>query len=732
MYSVSPKVTAVRVSVRRTWAWAACLLGVLATALIIVAPAPAQYTTAAPQQLTGGLETVTLGGLAVARDGTGGLVYTATSGGISHVYLARLLGGAFQSPVQLDTGALTSASQPVISADNGGQLLVAFISGGNLYAADALSANQGLSSPTQLAAGASDPAIAMNLYGVGYLAYADSTPSGDDLDVQYFDGSGWSPASPEAMNANAGDVAGTGSDAPSVVAASDGVGIVAWGEGGHVYSRRVDGTRTSVQVEQDDVSSYNGQSEVAATAPDIASGGDSSYPDIVFSETFRNGGGTQTRAMLTRLVAEQTQTATPIDAVTSSAQNGIQPQVAMSEFGRGLITAVNGNVTTTTPAPITVTSPISPTATTQTSTTTTTATQTSTTTGPVTSTTTTTTTPSTPSTTTTAATASTTTPTTPSPTATVATTPTPGTAAPFGIAVTALANNGAAGNAASADPTPDASDPDAVPATFGTTITALAWDQDSGNGLSQVELALAPDGVTLGAPVVLSSVVGGTIQPGDGLALAGDGRGDGVAAWVQGAAGSLAIDTAQLYTPESRSSLTPATVYANVNQPTLAWKPAFEYWGQVTYSVSLNGNQVAQTTNASQQLGALTDGTYSWGLSAANVVGNVVTSGPGTLVVDTFAPRLRLRLTGAPRVAAIQQLSLADVDPPNPTEAGARASGVKSVTVNWGDGTKPTTTAKLAHQTHIYARPGVYTLSATVSDRTQNTTTLTRTVRVLP
>ncbi len=353
MSSVSPKPTAARGSARRTALAAALITTVMAWAAAV--PAHAQFTTAAPQSLAGGLAQVTLGGLAVARDGSGGLVYTATTGGVSHVYLARLLGGVFQSPVQLDTGALASATQPVITADNGGQLLVAFISGGNLYAADTLSANQAVSSPTELASGASNPAISMNLSGDGYLAYADTSATGDDVDVQYFDGSTWSPASPEAMNNTAGDVAGTGSGAPSVVAATDGVGIVAWGEGGHIYSRRVWGNQTSVEVEQDDVSSYNGLSELSATSPDISSGGDSTYPDIVFTETFQSGSGTQTRAMLTRLIAENTEPARAIDGVSSAAQNGLQPQVAMSEFGRGLITADSGEVTTTAPTPTTTT-----------------------------------------------------------------------------------------------------------------------------------------------------------------------------------------------------------------------------------------------------------------------------------------------------------------------------------------------------------------------------------------
>jgi hypothetical protein len=685
----------------------------------VTSTAQAQITAGAPQTVAGGLSQVTLGGLAVARDGTGGLVYTAGSAGVSHVYFSRLLNGVFASPVQLDTGALSQASQPVITADNGGQLLVAFISGGNLYAADTLSASQPLSAPTELAAQASNPAISMNLYGIGYLAFTAASPSGDDVDVQYFNGSTWAAAAPEAMNSTPGDVAGTGSGAPSVVAASDGVGIVAWGEGAHVYSRRLLGTGTSIEVEQDDISSYNGLPELSATDPQVSSGGDSTYPDIVFTETFQNGSATQTRAMLTRLNAEQTRPAIPIDGIATAGLNGLSPQVAMSEFGRGLITAVTGSAAPPV-SPDTVTTPTATTTTTTTTATSPSSTATTTTsTGTATST-------STGTTTTTTSTQTAT-------TATVATTATPGTAAPYGIAATSLANNGAPGMPTEVDPTPGASDPDAIPAVFGSTISALAWNQDGGNGFSQILLSYAADGVNLQAPIALSALVNGAIQPADGLLLAGDSRGDGVAAWVQGTSPSLSIYTAQLYTPESRPLLDPNKVYANVSQPTLNWTASAEDWGPVNYSVSLNGNVVAQTTATSQQLtGGVTDGTYSWGLSAANTVGNVVASAVGSLVVDTFAPRLRLRLTGLPRVKAAQHLALAYTDPANPSETGAAASGVKSITVNWGDGSKPTTSTRLLAQNHVYAKAGLYQLTASVTDRTSNTTALTRLVRVLP
>jgi PKD repeat protein len=689
--------------------------------------AQASITAAAPQPLVTGLTGVKLTSFDVARDGTGGLAYTATSAGVTHAYFSRLLNGVFAAPVQLDSGGLSGASQPVVTADNGGQLLVAFISGGNLYAEEALNTSSGLSSPQLLASNASNPTISINLYGVGYVAYATADGSGSDVDVQYWNGSAWAAASPEAMNQTPGDSAGTGTDAPSITAASDGVGIVAWGEGGHVFSRRVEGTQTSVEIEQDDVAVYAGLGEQSATDPQIASGGDSTYPDIVFTENFQTASGTESRAMLTRLVAETVRTAVAVDGLSSSAQNGILPEVAMGELGRGLITAVTGNVAgpaVPTPAPATSTA----TATTPTSTTTPSTTTPSTTTPSTTTTSTGTTTTATATTpTATTATATTATATTPA----AVPSPTPGTNAPYGIATSVLAPNGAEGGP-SLSTSGDGVDPDVVPTTLGSTVSALSWIQDSGE-FSQVDMSYLPDGVTLTPPVALSTALTGVIQSADGLLFAGDSRGDVAAVWVQGSLSALSIETDQIYTPEARPGLNPATIDASTSQPTLKWNPATEFWGPVNYLVTLNGVQIAQTTATSQQVPTgLTDGTYSWNLDATNQVGNQVSSANGKVVVDTYAPRLRLRLTGSPVVRATQHLTLVPSDPANPAEAGASASGVKSVSVNWGDASAATTSTTLKSVAHTFTKAGVYRLVVTVTDKVGNATQLARLIRVLP
>ena len=85
--------------------------------------------------------------------------------------------------------------------------------------------------------------------------------------------------------------------------AGDGVAIVAWGEGGHIYTRRVLGTSPSIVYEQADPSSFGGWSEVSAGDPQISSGGDSSYAAVAFARRFRAAGPSRRGCSINRLQA---------------------------------------------------------------------------------------------------------------------------------------------------------------------------------------------------------------------------------------------------------------------------------------------------------------------------------------------------------------------------------------------------------------------------------------------
>jgi hypothetical protein len=283
---------------------------------------------------------VGLDGMSIARDGTGGVVYVKDVLGIPHVFVSRLTGGVFGPPVQVDAGLAGTSSQPVLAAGQGGLLLVAFINGGGLWEATSTGSAVPLSTPAALWATAANPAISLSNFGKGYLAFTDTSGAGggDVRSAFYYQGQ-WALAS-GPLDANPPDQAGVGAGRPSVVASGDGVGIVAWGEAGHIFTRRVIRTAPSVVAEQADVPTLSGSSEVSSGNPVISTGGDSTYAAVAFSEQVRNGAAQQARVLVNRLHGSQYDGIRQADgATTGGAEGADQPQAAVTEYGSGFVTS---------------------------------------------------------------------------------------------------------------------------------------------------------------------------------------------------------------------------------------------------------------------------------------------------------------------------------------------------------------------------------------------------------
>ncbi len=315
-------------------------LASLGSVVAFAAPALAQPSPAPPSVVDGpNAAIVSLDGLSVARDGTGGLVYLKAVSGVPHVFVSALIGGQFQTPVEVDPALPGASSQPVIAAGNGGVLLIGFINGGQLYVVDRASTTATFGAPHALAGGASNPSLEMTNFGKGYLAFTAADGSGHDVRAAYYYNGAWALES-APLNATPADDAGTGTGAPQVAAAGDGVAIVAWGEGGHIYSRRVWGTAPSVIDEQADVASVSGCGEVSAGAPAVAAGGDSSWVDVAFQEVVSCGGVEQTRVLMNRLQASQYDGVVGADGLSSPGAAGADdPDVAMTEYGQGFVTS---------------------------------------------------------------------------------------------------------------------------------------------------------------------------------------------------------------------------------------------------------------------------------------------------------------------------------------------------------------------------------------------------------
>jgi hypothetical protein len=103
------------------------VVAALATAALATA-APAQALITPPVTVDGpASDILDFGGVAMAPDGTGGLVYTKAVDGVPHVFASRFTGGAWSAPIRVDWDQPYDASQPRIAAGSGGELLVVWV-----------------------------------------------------------------------------------------------------------------------------------------------------------------------------------------------------------------------------------------------------------------------------------------------------------------------------------------------------------------------------------------------------------------------------------------------------------------------------------------------------------------------------------------------------------------------------------------------------------------------------
>jgi PKD domain-containing protein len=309
-------------------------------ALVAATPAAAQPVPGPPAVIDGpSQDLVGLSGMAIARDGTGAVVYLKNVAGVPHVFLSRLVAGGFQTPTEIDVPLAGISSQPVIAASNGGLVLVAFVNGGELYVVDVASTSSQPTAPIPLYAQVGDPSIAITTLGKAYVAFTASTAGGFDVRAAYYYQGQWA-LEQTPLEVSPSDNAGTGPGRPDVAVAGDGVAIVAWGEAGHIYTRRVWGTQPSVTYEMADPPALGGYNEVSADTPSVASGGDSSYADVIFSEQLSNGVLTQSRVLMNRLHGSVFDGVTQPDGLSTPGVTGAdQPQIAMTEYGHGYATS---------------------------------------------------------------------------------------------------------------------------------------------------------------------------------------------------------------------------------------------------------------------------------------------------------------------------------------------------------------------------------------------------------
>lgn len=612
----------------------------LATLAVLAGPASAQQPATSPPTAIDGpttaIPTPSGLGLSIARDGTGGLVYLKQVSGVTHVFVSTLQGGSFQAPTQVDAALGGASSQPVIAAGQGGLLLIGFINGGELYVVGRTSQGAAFTSPAGLASGAINPAISITDLGKAYLAFTVADGSGYDVRTAYYNGQ-WALESP-SLNAIPADNAGTGGGAPQVAAAGDGVAIIAWGESGHIFSRRVWATSPSAVVEQADAPP-TGCTEQSADSPVVGSEGDSSYAQVAFHEVVTCNSRQQSRVFMNRLQGSVYDGLEAVDGLADTSTDGAgDPQIAMGEYGHGWVTSEHVTA--------------------------------------------------------------------------------------HDIFATAMGDNGTPAGTVQVNGLSNAAPPDPMPAIAGLYSNFIVWQQDPGSaGVPELRVRYAPANSTLGPEMVISTPAQGPTDAAGGLAAAGDVDGDAAVAWLQGGPGGTWVMAEQMYQPPGPIYVSKAVRYENSANPLVQWSAAHESWGPMTYTISLDGTQVAQTSSTAVRVPtAVADGPHGWQVSGANPAAQTTHSATATVFVDTVPPTAAMRLYGHPLIRTKLHVYVTYADLPPAGEPPSDASGVSTVVVRWGDGTTVPLTLGFHRSFHTYKRAGHYLISLLVTDRAGNVT----------
>jgi hypothetical protein len=101
---------------------------VVAVGLSLASAAPARALITPPVTVDGPPSAIIeFGGVAMASDGSGGLVYAKAVDGVPHVFASRFVGGRWSAPVRVDWDQPFAASQPRVAAGPKGSLLVVWV-----------------------------------------------------------------------------------------------------------------------------------------------------------------------------------------------------------------------------------------------------------------------------------------------------------------------------------------------------------------------------------------------------------------------------------------------------------------------------------------------------------------------------------------------------------------------------------------------------------------------------
>jgi hypothetical protein len=273
----------------------------LAALVLVVGARPARAVILPAVTLDGPNENIVgFGGVAMAEDGNGGVVYLKRIDGVAHVFVSRYLNGQWLAPIQVDTEDPFAASWPRIGAASGGELVVVWATpfatrkekpvdelvGATLTPGSNSFGPAVVIDPSIEEGTGTSPDLAMSSTGRADLVYRVVKPSGsvallhpgdvdEEVRVAHFDGNRWTRLGAVNRDPELSMRPPTAANAPQIAIGPTGNGVVVWQEPdingvARIWARRLFGA-TLDYVLPVSASSYNGaQIGQDADAPSVS------------------------------------------------------------------------------------------------------------------------------------------------------------------------------------------------------------------------------------------------------------------------------------------------------------------------------------------------------------------------------------------------------------------------------------------------------------------------------
>lgn len=317
-----------------------CLTALLAL-LALAAAAPGASAAWFPSEPVDGPapEIERLGGVDLARDGTGALAYVKRVNDVPHVFVARHLGGAWRGPERVDNGLDGAAGEVAVAAADGYRLAVVWTAGGKVYGSIVQGNDEQpgpLLGPTELYSDdrgpVTDLSLDMGINGTAYATFSAPGGGGTDLRAVRLQDITWQLIG-DPLDIDPGQPAGKGAQRARVAVSAEGNALAVWGEDHpegrpRVYGRRITGLTPSSAPQELSLNDFQGRTGGNADSPDLDIEDDGSFAWAVFRQSFAGGGS---RSIARRLLGSQFEAPVALDGGPDTGA----PRIAMNGKGIG-------------------------------------------------------------------------------------------------------------------------------------------------------------------------------------------------------------------------------------------------------------------------------------------------------------------------------------------------------------------------------------------------------------